>query len=59
MVLFLHRAVLDQLSPATGLPGAPEDQKPHRCPATRELNDIRLGLAVLCILFGLLCFLLI
>ncbi|ALF03280.1 BNLF2a [macacine gammaherpesvirus 10] len=60
MVFIVNQALLEQQTSAYGLPGSPEKNQPvHRCPASREINDLRIGLVVLAVLFGILCLLLI
>nr|ABN04156.1 BNLF2a-like protein [Panine gammaherpesvirus 1]ABN04157.1 BNLF2a-like protein [Pongine gammaherpesvirus 2] len=59
MVFVVHRALLDQQSAATGLPGPGEEQRLSHCPSTCEGDDLRLCLVLCCVLLGLLCLLLI
>ncbi|BCK35369.1 protein BNLF2a [human gammaherpesvirus 4] len=60
MVHVLERALLEQQSSACGLPGSSTETRPsHPCPEDPDVSRLRLFLVVLCVLFGLLCLLLI
>nr|AER13620.1 BNLF2a [human gammaherpesvirus 4] len=60
MVHVLERTLLEQQSSACGLPGSSTETRPsHPCPEDPDVRKLRLLLVVLCVLFGLLCLLLI
>nr|ABN04158.1 BNLF2a-like protein [gorilline gammaherpesvirus 1] len=58
MVVLENAAVLEQQNAACGLPGTAREHRPSQCPATGDVDDVRICLVVLCALFGILCLLL-